>query len=1047
MSLSRAAIHRPIFTLMVTLIVIILGAVSLARLPIDLMPDITYPTLSVQTTYENASPTEMEELITRPIEEALSAVTGVDEITSVSAEGISNVRVTFTWGTDLDAASNDMRDRLDRVVPNLPDDADRPVLRKFDLASFPVLILGASSNLDPVQMRRTIDDQIKYRMERVPGVASLDVWGGLAREIHVDLNIDKVKALDLPLDQILARVESGNVTLPAGQIDRGSHEVTIRTLGEYTDLDQLRGTVVAMREGAPVTIGDIATVEDSWERVRQIVRVNGEPGVRMAIRKQSGTNTVDVARRALEELDRIRRDIPQIRIVPIIDTSDYIKRSISSVGNSALLGGGLAVIVLLIFLRNFRSTMVIATAIPISIIATFVLMYFYGFTLNLMTLGGLALGVGMLVDNAIVVLENIYRLREEGQGPLDAAVHGSEEVMAAITASTLTTVVVFLPLIFVRGMAGVMFKQFAIVIGFALLCSMAAAMAVVPMLAARVLGSGPLHEGPRGSLRGFAFRVIGRFLEGLEDGYKGVLHFALGHRLLVVCGALLLLGGAVALVPLVGVELMPATDESEVRASTEMEVGTRLGLNDEKVRRVEAIVKDKVPEAKSLIMSIGGSSWHPGGTHTAEMRIALVPESQRTRSSEAIAIALREELKGIPGLTVRTRAGQGLFILRMAASGSDKIQVEIRGHDFDTADALAKRVKAEVEQVDGITDAQISRDVGSPEELVTIDRQKAADLKLTVSQIAGALQTVLAGTRAGYYRDSGDEFRILVKVHDSERLALQEILDLTLTNADGQPVVLRNVVKNEPRTGPVLIERKNQERVVTVLANYTGRDMGSVIADIRERLQSVPVPRNFLIVFGGDFEEQQKAFTELLLSFGLSLVLVYMVMACQYESLRDPFVVMFSVPLAAIGVILTLFLTNTTFNIQSFIGCIMLGGIVVNNAILLVDHTNLLRRRDGLPLREAIEEAGRRRLRPILMTTLTTGLALLPLALGLGEGGEAQAPMARVVIGGLASSSLITLAFMPVVYSLFEGLRLNRAASGHVQESGGAGPEHANPVP
>ncbi len=1036
MSLSRVAIHRPIFTSMVTLIVLILGVVALSRIPIDLMPDITMPTITVRTTYENASPVEVEELITRPIEEALGAVPGVDEITSLSAEGVSNVRVTFTWGTDLDTASNDMRDRLDRIITTLPDDADRPFLMKFDLASFPILILGASSNLDPVQMRRIIDDQIKYRMERVPGVATLDVWGGHEREIHVDLDLDKIKALGLPLDQVLSRVASGNVTLPAGYINRGNYEVTIRTLGEYTDLNQLRDTVVAMRNGVPIAFREVGRVEDSWVRVRQIVRVNGEPGVRLAVRKQSGTNTVEVAQRALEELERINQDIPQIRIVPIVDTSDYIKRSITGVGDSALTGGALAIFILLFFLRNIRSTLVIALAIPTSIIATFVLMYFTGFTLNLMSLGGLALGVGMLVDNAIVVLENVYRLREEeGQGREEAAINGTEEVIAAVLASTLTTVVVFLPLIFVRGMAGVMFKQFSLVISFSLLCSLVMAIALVPMLAAKVLSAKPPQLGPRGRVSGWAFRALGRVLDGIDNQYKAALHYSLNHRLLVVVAALGALAACLALIPLVGVELMPQSDESDVRVTIEMEVGTRIALTDQKLKQVEAVVRETVPEAKSIIASVGGTGWHAGGAHIGELRIPLVPQSQRKRSSEDIAAALRKKLMNIPGLTLRTRAGQGLFILRMATTGTDRIQIEVRGHDFQTGEELARRVKQVTEEVDGVTDVKVSREAGTPEEIMTIDRQKAADLKLTVSQIAAALQTALAGTETGYYREGGDQFRIRVEARDSERLALREILDITLTNSEGKPVVLRNVLKSQPRLGPALVERKNQERVVNISANFSGRDMGSVIGDIKERLRSIPIPRDFAIVFGGDYEEQQKTFGELLLSLVLSLIMVYMVMACQYESLLDPFVVMFSVPLAAIGVILILFLTNTTFSAQAFIGCIMLGGIVVNNAILLVDHTNLLRQRDRMGLREAIEEAGRRRLRPILMTTLTTILGLIPLGLGLGEGGETQAPMARTVIGGLTSSTLITLIVVPVVYSLFEGMRVKGKAAPDVKAS------------
>ena len=1021
MKLSRHAVRRPIFTTMVTLVVILIGAVAFSRLPIDLMPEITYPTISIYSDYENASAEEMEELITRPLEEAMSSVPGVEEVTSISSEGSSRLRITFTWGTDLDAASDDIRDRLDRAITRLPEDAERPRLRKFDLASFPVLILGASSNLDPVHMRRIIDDQIKYRIERIPGVAALDVWGGLNREIHVNLNMDKIKALDLPMDMILRRIRAENINLPSGTIDRGIYEVTIRTPGHYNNLEEIRNTIVAIREGVPVQLREIADVEDSWERITRIVRINGKPGVRLGVRKQSGTNTVEVARGALAEIEKINRDIPQIQLTPIIDTSEYIERSISNVGSMAFYGGILAVLVLLFFLREIRSTVIIATAIPVSIIATFALIYFGGFTLNIMTIGGLALGIGMLVDNSIVVLENIFRLRESGIPREEAAVEGSAEVTSAIIASTLTTLAVFLPLIFIRGMSGVMFKQLSLVVSFSLFCSLAVALTVVPMLAAKMLKS--IQHNPSGTNHtraGNFFALSKQIFAQIETRYKDYLHYALDHRLLVVAVTVLIFTTSLALIPLIGVEFMPKADEGEVRVNAEMDVGTRVEVLDEKFNLIEKFVTETVPELKNTVISVGGAGYRVQGSHAGEMRVALVPQKKRSRSSEEIASVLRHKLAKIPGVTIRTREGQGLFLFRIISGGTERVQVEVRGHDLETSDVLAKRVLELVEEVPGVTDAKISREMGVPEELVIVDRQKAANMKLTVSQIANTLQTVLSGTPAGYYHDSGDQFRILVQVKDAEKMALSEILDLTLTNTDGQPVVLRNVVQVTPRTGPVLIERKDQERIVLVSANISGRDMGSILDDIREKLQSVPVPRDFAIVFAGDYEEQQKAFNELLLSFVLALILVYMVMACQYESLRDPFVVMFSVPLAAVGVILLLFLSGTTFNVQSFIGCIMLGGIVVNNAILLVDHTNLLRRRDRMGLREAIEEAGRRRLRPILMTALTTILGLTPLALGIGEGSEAQAPLARAVIGGLLSSTLITLIFVPVVYSVFE---------------------------
>ena len=1021
MKLSRFAVNHPIFTIMAALIVIILGGVSLTHLPIDLMPDITYPTLSVSTIYENASPEEVEQLITRPIEEAMSAVPGAEEITSISTEGASRVRITFTWGTDLDAAANDIRDRLDRVIHHLPDTAEKPSLRKFDLASFPVLILGAYSNLDPLQMRRIIDDQVKYRIERLPGVAALDVHGGLDREVHVNLSADKIKALELPLDQVISKIKSENVNIPAGSVERGNIEITVRTPGEYTNLDELRNTVIAIREGVPIQLKEVANVEDSWERITRIVRVNGQPGVRMAVNKQSGANTVEVAKGVKREIERINQDIPQIQIIPIIDTSDYIQRSIRNVGSSIIYGGALAILVLLLFLRSIGSTAVIATAIPISIIATFALLYFGNFTLNLMSLGGLALGIGMLVDNAIVVQENIYRLRETGVEAKQAAVAGSEEVTAPIIASTLTTLAVFLPLVFVQGMSGVMFKQLAYVVSFALACSLLVALTLVPMLAARIRSLPTMDRENSETLTHKIFRVSGRFFIDMEYGYNRLLHFAMAHRKLVITGALSLLLGSVALIPLVGVEFMPSTDEGEVRIDGEMDVGTRLDLVDRAFKSIEAAVKREVPEAKSTVTFLGGSSWRGRGSHTGRLSVALKPESERSRSSEEIAAALRRKLRDIPGMTIRTRAGQGLFVLRIGTSSGERVQVEIRGHDLETADALARRVEEIVDQVEGVTDTRVSRELGSPEELTIVDRQKAADMKLTVSQIANMLQTVLSGTEAGSYREGGKEYRILVKLEDAEQLALPDLLDLTLTNAEGKPVVLRNVVRLQPKTGPVQIERKDQERIITVSANIAERSMGSLLADIRKGLQSLPVPRDFSIAFGGDYKEQQKAFRELLLSFALALILVYMVMASLYESLRDPLVVMFSVPLATIGVVLMLLLTNTTFNVQSYIGCILLGGIVVNNAILLVDTINLLHRRQGMPLREAIEEAGRRRLRPILMTSITTSLALVPLALGLGEGGEVQASMARAVIGGLLSANLITLVFVPTVYSFFEG--------------------------
>ncbi len=1018
MSSAQFCIHRPVLTSMVALMVLLIGGIAMVRLPVDLMPDITYPTITVAVTYENAAPQEMEELVARPLEEALSAVPGVEEVTSSSTEGATSVRVSFTWGTDLDAAANDVRDRLDRVAARLPEDADRPILRKFDVAAFPIMVLGASADLDPIEMKDLLDTQVKYRIERVPGVAALDTMGGYEREIHVNLDPDKVKALGLPVNTILDRIRRGNLTVPAGSVRESNYDVTVRTQGEYLSMDQLRDTVVAERGGAYIRVRDIGAVEDSWQRLTRAVRVDGKPGVRLSISKQSGVNTVEVADAVRKEIDALNRDLPQLHLAIIMDTSEYITRSITNVGSSAWQGGLLAVLVLLVFLRNIRSTAIIATAIPLSIVATFALLYFNGFTLNLMTLGGLALGIGMLVDNAIVVLENIRRLEEGGMTHEVAAIEGTHEVMAAVVSSTLTTLAVFLPLVFVRGMSGVMFKQLAVVVSFSLACSLAVALTLIPMLSAHAPATPRQTWAP---WRRISERIAG-WLGAMESAYLSALRWSLSHRASVVIGAVLLLAGSLALKPFIGVELMPASDEGEVRIELEMAQGSRLEVVDGAVRQIERIVKQNVPEVRNVVASAGagGNPWQSRGGHVGQLRIALVPQRQRSRSSQQIADDLRPLLRAIPGATIRARAGQGLFILRLGSSAGDQLQVEVRGHDFETADRLAAMVRERIGAVRGTTDTRLSREAGAPEHRVSVDRQRAADLGLTVSDIADTLETALAGTEAGFYRVAGKEYPIRVQFQNAQESSLREVMDLYIQGAQGQSVPFRAVVSTLPALSPVVIERKDQERIVTVTANFTGRDMGSMIADMREAIRDIAVPRDFSIVFAGDYEEQQKAFRELLVSIALALVLVYMVMACQYESLRDPLVVMFSVPLAAIGVMTVLFLTKTTFNIQSYIGCIMLGGIVVNNAILLVDHTNLLRQRDGLPLRAALEEAGRRRLRPILMTTLTTVLALVPLALGLGEGGEAQAPLARVVLGGLTSSTLITLVVVPVVYSILE---------------------------
>jgi HAE1 family hydrophobic/amphiphilic exporter-1 len=1016
-SISEFAIKRPIFTIMITLVVLVLGFIALSRLPIDLMPDITYPTLNISTSYPNTAPEEMEQMITRPIEEAMSSVPGVEEVFSTSSQGSSRVRVMFAWGSNLDEAANDIRERLDRIIGRLPEDIDRPTLRKFDPAQMPVLMLGAISDLDPIQVRKIIDQQISYRIERVPGVASVDIWGGLEREIQVNLFPDKVKALGLPLDLIISKIWQENIDVPAGTIEKGNYEIVVRIPGVYTDIEEIRETIVAVRGGASIRLRDIASVEDTFRRVTRIARVNGTPGIRIMIYKQSGKNTVRIVEGVLAEIEKLKEDYPQIEFIPIRDSAKFIRSAISNVASSAMYGGLLAVFVLLFFLANVRSTLVIAVSIPISIIATFSLIYFGKMTLNVMSLGGLALGVGMMVDSSIVVLENIFRMKQGGVPTNRACVEGSKEVTGAIIASTVTTLIVFLPMAFVRGSSGIMFKQLALVVTFSLTCSLFVSLTLVPLFSSRLLATADASRAHREPKLAAKSRAL---FAKLENAYKGILHYSLSHRFQVLGLAAVLLVISLFLIRFVGQEYLPQTDEGEVSVTVEMEVGTRLSVMDQKLRDVAEMVKGLVPEISSIEEGAGSGGWR-GGANQGTITLRLKPKSQRTRSSIAIAADLSRKLGQVPGVQIRTRSSgsQMMFGMR-GGGGQERLQVEVRGYDMEVAQALAEQVKRVVENTSGVTDVRISRLEGTPEQHLVVDRQKASEVKLSVNQVASFIQTILMGTQASQFREGGREYRILVKVKDSENLDISDILDLTMTNSDGQPISLRNVINVRAKRGPQQIERRDRERIITVSGEIAGRDMGSVISDVRQSLKNVPVPRDFTIGFTGDYEEQQKAFRELLVSIILALFLVYMVMAMLYESLRDPLIVMFSVPLAIIGVVFILILTGTTFNVETYIGCIMLGGIVVNNAILLVDYTNLLRRRDKMAMMEAIEEAGRRRLRPILMTALTTIMAMLPLALGLQEGSEVQTPLARAVIGGLISSTLITLVVVPVVYSLFE---------------------------
>lgn len=1013
MRLPAASVRRPIFTVMVTLMVVAMGAVALSRLRIDMLPEVELPSCTIRTEYEGASPEVVERLVTQIVEEIVATVPGVEEIESTSSEGSSRVTVRLAWGIDLDEAAIELQSRLEQEIDELPEDVGRPRVSKFDIASFPVVILGISSKLDPVALTEIVEDQVRFRFARIPGVAQVDVWGGYPREVRVELDPGRVNALGIPLDRVLDALRDANLDRPAGKLEDGRQELTLRAPAEYESLDEIRDTVVLELGDGAVTIGQIARVVDTYERLDRHVRVNGDLGLRVAVRKQADANTVEVSRAILEEIQAVNRAFPQINVVAVSNQGGFIERSIRNVSNSVLYGGAFAALVLLLFLRSLRSTLVITAAIPVSVVATFALMYQQGLTLNLMTLGGLALGVGMMVDSSVVVLENVFRRRtEDGDAPEVAAVRGTGEVAGAIIASTITTLVIFVPLVFVRGVSGLLFKELALVIAFSLACSLFVSLTLVPMLSARLLGKVGTSE-PRGVLA----RAAGAFLSLLDACYFGLLKRVLRAPLVVAVGASALLGSSLLLYPYIGSEFLPPSDEGEVRVNGEMENGTRLDIVDAQTRIIEERVRELVPEAIATVTSVG-PGWFSAISARGEVQITLSPRRERERSNSEVAASLREALGGtIAGMKIRTRAPQGQFLLQRVLGSDEGLEVEVRGYDLGVLSGLADHAADVIASVPGVTDVEVAVQAGVPETELSVDRRKVADVGLSVRDVTRVLETGFAGSRAGEYRSDGNSYRILVRLEDAERRSIDEVLDMTLSTPTGQPVALRNLVTASSGSGPLIIERTDQERTVKITANVAGRAQGDVARDVQVKLDEIPRPMGHDLSVAGAYEEQERSTRELLISFLLAIALVYMVLACQYESLRDPLIVMLAVPMAAVGVLATLYLTETTFNIQSAIGCIMLGGIVVNNAILLVDQAGRLVG-EGMDATTAAFEAGRRRLRPILMTSLTTVLALLPLALGIGEGADAQAPLARAVVGGLVGSSAITLLLIPAVFAL-----------------------------
>lgn len=1026
MSIPRLAIHRPVTMFMLSGVIVLLGAISLTRLPVDLMPEFAPPTISVNVNYTGVGPLEIEQLITRPIEQAVSAVAGLERVNSSSQEGRSQVRLNFIWGTDMSEALDDVRTRIDRVRGRMPENADQIQIFKADANAMPIINLAVEGDFDPVTLREIAQNELSTRLERAPGVAAVTVNGGLRRQIHVELSREKITALNLSVERVVQMLRQENQNTPLGEVSQGDATYLVRSQGEFTSLDDIRDLVVMTRQNVPIYVRDIAEVIDSTEDRRQFLRIDGRPGVRMSVNKQTGENTVAVADGIKAEVERINREVPGIRVLVTNDQSTFIERAINNVREHALVGGLLVVLIIFAFLRDFRSTLIVCTSIPVSVIGTFALLYFGGFTLNTMTFGGLALGIGMIVDAAIVVLENTHRHLHMGKEKMTAAIDASEEVWSAILTATLTHIAVFIPLLFLSGTSSILFGQLSVVVMFSLAMSLFVAVTIVPVLCSRWLRT-PGEDAARAGRFGRFYRASERFLDRIDEGYRAFLHVALAHRPTVISGAIASVVLAVLLYPLLSSELLPQTDEGEVNVNAELPIGTRVERTEAVMLRLEEMVRQSVPEATTVITSGGGFGGFGGfggggNSNRGQMNIRLAPREERTRTNDQIAQDLRRQLAGLPGVIVRANPSGGNFQLNRLLGGGDgdsRLALEIRGDDLDDARRIAQEARAVMEGTPGIVDVRVGRDEGRPEITIRVDRPKAAMLGMTVQSVANTIQTNVAGTQAAQFRERGNEYPVIVRLREADREGIADIGDVLVSTPTGQVVPARNLLATRRAAGPVQIDRKNMERITRVNADIE-TSLSDAVAAVEARLDQVRVPPDFAVGFGAEVEEQARSFRQLQLVLILAILLVYAVMASQFESLRDPFIIMLSIPVAGIGIVTALLVTGTSFSMQAYIGVIMLAGIVVSNAILLVDYVNTLRRRDGVPLREAVELGGRRRLRPILMTSCATILGLVPMAIGLGEGGELQAPLARVVIGGMLASSMVTLVLVPSVYTLFE---------------------------
>ena len=1027
MSLYASAVKRPVMTTLFFVAVAIMGLFSLQQLPIDLYPDIETNTIMVLTTYQGASAQDIEQNVTRPLENTLNSVQHLKHISSKSKENISVITLEFEFGYDIDVMTNDVRDKLDMVLKALPDDAENPIIFKFSTDMIPIVLLSVQAEESMPGLYKILDDGVANPLARIDGVGSVSITGAPKREVHIYVDPIRLEAFNLSIETIASIIGAENRNIPGGNFDIGSDTYALRVQGEFSDARQMLDVVVGSKDGKNVYLRDVARIDDSLEERTQQSYNNGQKGAMIVVQKQSGANSVAIANAIHEKLPSIQKTLPSdIKLGVIVDTSDNIKNTINSLVETVLYALLFVMIVVLAFLGRWRATFIIVITIPLSLIASFIYLYGTGNTLNIVSLSALSISIGMVVDDAIVVLENVTTHIERGADPKQAAVHGTNEVAISVVASTLTLIAVFFPLTLVKGMSGVLFRQLGWMVCIMMIISTTCALSLTPMLCSQWLRLNP----KQGKLFKLLFKPIERALDALDNGYAFLLERVVRHKTVTILICVAVFISSMSLTKFIGSEFFPTADDGRLGVSLELPIGTRVEIAQESTARLFNEWMEKYPEIQVLNYTVGQAStdntfasMQDNGSHIVSMNIRLVNPGDRDRGIVEIAQLMREDLKHYPEfkkaqVNVGGRRGGSM-------SGQSSIDYEIYGYDFTVTDSVAQRVKRILESIPGTADITISRADYQPEYQVDFDREKLAIYGLNLSTAANYLRNRINGSTASYFREDGEEYDIKVMYAPEFRTSIADIENILIYNAQGKSVRVKDVGKVVERFTPPTIERKDRERIITVSTIVQGRAMSEIVADAQPLLDKLDLPVGININLSGSYEDQQDSFRDLGILAILIIILVYIVMAAQFESLTYPGIIMTSLPFAFSGIVLILWATGTHLNVMSMIGSIMLIGIVVKNGIVLIDYITLNRER-GMSIRSAVVLGGKSRLRPVVMTSLTTILGMVPMAVGSGQGAEMWRPLGIAVIGGLTFSTLLTLLFVPALYCIFAYVGVKR---------------------